>query len=432
MRLGKKILNPFINAWTVWIVAAIFCMFQFVLQSFPSVMIPELMSTFSINVINVGFLTSTFFYCYFILQIPSGILADKWGSKKLLLISVLIITLACLGFAVSHTFTQAVLTRTIMGLAAGPAIVCALALARHWFPIHLFSLVLGLTEMLALMGGGVGQITTAYGTAFLGWRTTIFIYGLFGFILIWAIIAIVHNYPPHVPARPPYRTWRMLLKNLSHVLKLPQIWINGIYASLLFTLLAAFAALWAVPYLIERFDIPVTKAGSIAAMFFFGSSVGCPLYGWISQKLQLRKPPMIISPLLSIIFFLIVIYTDWIDLDWMWLAFFLFGVSICGYILPYAVIGESLPKSVGGLAMGVANGMAIALGAPLFQPIIGIILKFHANINSNSTLESYSVIDYKHAFVLFLIALIISLILSFFIKETRCQETNISKIEDIS
>ena len=76
--------------WAIWGLAALLGLYTFLLQGAPSVMIPQLMQTFRIDVIQIGVLTSSFFYTYILMQIPAGILIDIWGPRRALWVNVFI------------------------------------------------------------------------------------------------------------------------------------------------------------------------------------------------------------------------------------------------------------------------------------------------------------------------------------------------------
>ena len=92
--------------WLVWGLAAVLGLFTFLLQGSPSVMIPQLMKTYDIDVIKIGVLTSSFFYTYIILQIPSGIAVDLWGPRRILKTCFLFCSLAIAWFAYSNSFIE--------------------------------------------------------------------------------------------------------------------------------------------------------------------------------------------------------------------------------------------------------------------------------------------------------------------------------------
>jgi sugar phosphate permease len=145
----------------MWIIATLYVPYQFLLRGLPSVMIPELMNSLKISVVDVGVLCCCFFYSYLALQIPSGILIDRYGVRGLLTATILICAFACLLFAFAQQLFIAELSRFLMGIVASASVVSALYLASNWFSVQRFGLLAGFMEMLGMLGGAVGQASLA-------------------------------------------------------------------------------------------------------------------------------------------------------------------------------------------------------------------------------------------------------------------------------
>ena len=105
-----------LRAWIIWTPAALMALYFVFIQTSITVMIHQLEKTFSINMVDIGFLSASFFYSYTILQIPCGLIIDKIGARKILLIAVIGLFFSCLMFALSQTFLIAIISRLLMGV----------------------------------------------------------------------------------------------------------------------------------------------------------------------------------------------------------------------------------------------------------------------------------------------------------------------------
>ena len=74
--------------WTVWGLACIFYFYEFLLQVSPGVMASELMHDFAITSHTLGFLSGIYYYSYSPMQLPCGILMDRFGPHKILTIAI--------------------------------------------------------------------------------------------------------------------------------------------------------------------------------------------------------------------------------------------------------------------------------------------------------------------------------------------------------
>ena len=123
--------------WLVWGLAALFGLYTFLLQGSPSVMIPQLMKTYQIDVVKIGVLTSSFFYTYILMQVPAGMLVDLWGPRRILKIGFLICSIAVGWFALSGHFWEGQVSRMVMGLVTAPAIISAFCLGSSLSLLYL-------------------------------------------------------------------------------------------------------------------------------------------------------------------------------------------------------------------------------------------------------------------------------------------------------
>ena len=130
--------------WTASLVvsvASLFYLYEFFLRVAPSTMIHELMRDFAIDASSLGLMSSCFYYAYAFMQIPAGILCDRYGPKKLLTIAVFVCSIATVIFANTQNIYTAALTRTAIGMAASVAFIGPLTLTARWFPLKYFAFV---------------------------------------------------------------------------------------------------------------------------------------------------------------------------------------------------------------------------------------------------------------------------------------------------
>jgi len=142
-----------LRAWIIWTPAALMALYFVFIQTSITVMINQLEKTFSINMVDIGFLSASFFYSYTILQIPCGLIIDKIGARKILLIAVIGLFFSCLMFALSQTFLIAIISRLLMGVFSAPIFACVFYLAALNFSHKIFPLAVGLTESMTALGG---------------------------------------------------------------------------------------------------------------------------------------------------------------------------------------------------------------------------------------------------------------------------------------
>ena len=413
--------TPSFAAWICWGIAALFVLYQFLLQASTSVMIPCLEKSFGISVEGVGFLSSSFFYTYLVMQIPAGILIDRFGARRILTLGVAICALATFAFAQAGQLSVAEFSRLVMGFVTAPAVAGSMYLAANWFPAKRFAMIAGLTEMLGMLGGAIGEAYLAQCVGSFGWRRTLVLCAIAGAVLAVATGLFVRNRPKNKPKHAHHQTRGLretVLKPLSEVMKRPQAWLNGLFAGCAFALVTAFASLWSVPFLQTLYNVDLQQAALASSMVFFGVAAGTPLIGWISDRQCKRKPIMLVSSLLCLLLSIIIIYLPGIPFSVMFVLLFALGLTAGTYVIPFAIMREITPSLCRGTAMGFINMMCILIGSPILQPLIGFLLK----IAAKTPAQNFTVANYQLAFSVLPITLLLAVALWPFIRETHCEE----------
>jgi len=187
-------MNKQFRAYLVWGIAAVFSLYQFLMQGSISIMIPDLTEDLLLETVEIGFLSSCFFYTYILFQIPAGFVIDLFGPRRMLIIATFTYIGATLLLAFSSTLSMAIAARLLMGLMSTLAIVNAFCLAARWFSTAQFALLVGLTEMVAISGGIIGEGMLVHLVASVGWRMAMLTCSGVGFLLLLLTIFFVQDW----------------------------------------------------------------------------------------------------------------------------------------------------------------------------------------------------------------------------------------------
>ena len=98
IKTSNKLTYP-IRAWSIWFLSAIFMFYKYAIEVSPSVMTGTLMKAFDIGGIELGNLAASYFYAYLLLQIPAGLLLDKFGPRNVSTIAIFLCAVGSLIFA---------------------------------------------------------------------------------------------------------------------------------------------------------------------------------------------------------------------------------------------------------------------------------------------------------------------------------------------
>ena len=151
---------PLRIAWLVWSLGALLYLMGFFQRVAPAVMTDELMRTFSINAAGLGSLSALYFYSYVAMQIPTGILADRWGPRRLLTLGTLIAAIGAVMFALAPDFAWAAAGRLLIGGSVAVAFVCLLKVAGNTVVGHILDMMEEITteEVIFVVGYKGDQI----------------------------------------------------------------------------------------------------------------------------------------------------------------------------------------------------------------------------------------------------------------------------------
>lgn len=418
--------RSYLRACLIWGLAAVFYLYELMLLVSPSVMVDDLSITFKTTAEQLGSLAAFYYYAYALMQIPVGLLVDRFGPRKLLTLAALFCTLGCLIFAFSSTLWMAQTGRFVMGIGGSFAVVGCLKLASIWFPVNRFALLTGVMVAVGMMGGVFGQAPVAKCVIAIGWRHTILLGAIIGVLLSVLMWLVVSDQPKKSiePITVIDKATRLpFWSGLLQVMKIPQVWIASLYAGLMFVPTTGFGQLWGVPYFVERFEVPKDKAALMVSMIFFGWALGGPLYGWISDKIYRRKSPMVIAALGTFVIMTTILYAN-VSILQMEILMFLLGAFSSGFILAFSIVKEINAPLLTGTAIGFINTLNNASGA-LAQPVVGRLLdKFWDGQLASDGEPSYSLTMYNDALLFLPICIILAMIIIPFIRETYCRSAS--------
>lgn len=421
------------HAYFVWFLGSIFFFVDYILRVSPSVLTPSLMQTFNANAFAMGGLSAFFYYAYIGMQIPVGILVDRFGPKRLLIASSLLCALSTLLFAHMHTLTEGFISRFILGFGASFAFVGTLKLISLWFKAEQFAFLAGLTQAMGMVGAMIGQGPMALAYQSWGWRNSMFALSVVFFLLsLLMVIFIKDKNNPQARAAEQHEHKMKIGRSLIAILVNPQNALNCLVIGLLYAPSACFGEQWGASFLSLNQNISIEAAGHSTGMMFIGLAIGCPVMGWISDKLGSRL--MVIRTCIVACFLLlfIVIYGEITPgfnhlnpLVFTGILFF-YGFFNSGIVPCYALASEINPFQLTGMALGVTNMATVIIGAAMI-PIVGLILDKCWNGIVMDNIHVFDLKSYYYAFAPLLLGLIMAFILSFFQKETYCKRLTASE-----
>ena len=207
----------------VFLLATAFYLYEFILQVSPSVMAAPMMKTFGVSASGFGFISAFYFYAYAPMQVPAGLLFDRYGPRKLMTCAIILCALGSVFFAATTNIMAAAAGRFLMGFGSAFSFIGALVLLSRWFEPTKFALFAGIAQFMSSLGAMFGERPLAILINAYGWRTASFILGGIGFILALLFWIFIRDYPKQ-PKQPLSIHW---VKNGSGYVPSPDVVIRG-------------------------------------------------------------------------------------------------------------------------------------------------------------------------------------------------------------
>jgi MFS family permease len=393
-----------------WLLVAVYYFYQYALRSAPSVMMPELTNAFGVNALGVSAIVGMFYYGYSPFSLVAGTSIDRFGAKRVIPIGAAVVGIGALLFSTGNA-TVANIGRFLQGAGGAFALIGAVYLITKNFPASVAASLIGATQMFGMAGGSAGQFLVGpIIKSGVTWDRFWLYAGCLGLIISGVLLVLLPKETPKAATRGS-DAFSALLRSLGKVFRNPQSLLCGFISGLLFIPTTILGMTWGVRFLQEARGREFEAAVTLAASIPIGWMIGCPLLGFISDRLGRRKPVIFGGAVMLLAVVTWVLFGNPEILRGHTVGI-LMGIASGAAMLPYTVIKEANPPELGGTATGVINFINFTFSA-LLGPVFGARL---VELPEGDT--SLALAHYQAGFKPLLYGIIVALILTVFLKET--------------
>ncbi len=407
-------------AWVVWSIAAAIFFIAFVHRVAPGVMAKDLMHAFNASGAIVGLLSATYFYSYAGFMVPGGVLLDAYGVRVVMTAGAVVMGIGGLAMAAAPGASVLFAGRFLVGLGATVTFIGALKIAANWFPPSYFGTLSAVTATVGVLGALAGTFPLAALVGVAGWRGAFWIIGLATLAGAALCLAVVRDHPPgHPQERAPGPGLGVVVRGMGQVLANPHTWPPFLAFFFLYSATGNLM-LWAVPFLKDVYGISTTEAALRFSATSVALLVSSPLTGYLSDRvLRRRKLPYTVLTSCSLGLWLIMVTTlGALPLRAVTVLFFVMGLAAGAFVLTWPIGREVNPPPLAGIAVAVTN-LGGFLGAALTQGPVGAVLDAGWAGAMAGGARVYPVSAYRGAFGLCAGFLLLSLLMTLLIRETR-------------
>jgi MFS family permease len=353
-----------------WCFTVLFYFLEYAVRSSPAVMIPELEGSFHTTALGISAILGAYYYTYSTMSLVAGAALDRLGAKRTVPVGAAILGIGCLFFS-GGTVMAGDVGRLLQGAGSAFAFTGAVYLAAHGFSARYLATAIGATQCVGMLGGSAGQF--AIGPMIehgMGIHTIWIGFGVI--ILVVAVLLFLATPKEQSVSHAQDGGAGSVLTPYKIVFSNPQSYLCGIIAGLMFAPTTIGDMIWGVASFQKDLQFSYHNAVLVASMVPLGWVFGCPLLGWLSDRIGRRKPVIMGSATVMILAGLQLALRPFPIPPHV--AMFIFGVASGAAMIPYSVIKEVNPDNAKGSATGGINFLVFAITAflgPVYAKHIG-------------------------------------------------------------
>lgn len=383
----------------------------------PAIVGPVMAEELGLDATDLGIMASMYFWAQAAGCIPAGLFSDSFGPRKIIAVGLVCASAGTAVFVTGNDVSTLAIGRFIIGLSVSVVFVGAMKIFSDWF----YPNELATCSGVLLAVGNLGALLSTRPLMWLieqaGWRDAFWFvtaYTLFSGILAWVVLRNTPKecgFPEIAAASQETVSMRSALKE---VFKTHRFYLVTIASTLYYGTLMNVGGLWSGSYLQDVYGLSKDVASSIVMCFTLGMIMGCPVSGWLSDKvIRSRKNVLLLGIILHTLAYIpLVFFTASISTpSLLYILFALFGFTGGFFVVCFACVKETTEPCYAATAVGGLN-MGIAVGAAFFQYVCGLIIDSHGKIGS-----VYGADAYASAFQLCMFMMIVSAVFMFFFKE---------------
>ncbi len=354
----------------------------YLLRSVNAVIAPDLVTDLGLSQSELGLLTAAYLASFGLMQLPVGLLLDRYGVRRVLSVLLLFAAAGALVFALAHSFVMLWFGRALIGVGTAGTLMASYKVFAERYPKERMPQLSAWVLLAGSIGALLSTVPTGMVLPLIGWRGVFVVVGLLIFLTVFVVLRLV---PPALPV-------------IAQPLVVQLASFKGIFCSAHFWQLApvtlafsggfmALQGLWAGPWLADIGGLSGTAVAGALLVFNFALMCGHFVFGNVIVKLEKRG--VALGTVLTAGLLLALGALGWIVLGglpaWPPLPWVLLALSACTVNLTYAILARHFPLHLTGRLNTSINLLAF-VGAFVFQAGIGKLLDLvtHAGLSKET------------------------------------------------
>jgi MFS family permease len=282
----------------VAILGLLYIVSQF-LRNSVGVIAPDLAAEVGLSPMEIGLLSSIYFFCFAATQLPLGVALDRFGPKMCMLVSVAVTVAGSAAFAVAHSVGGLVIGRALLGFGTACFLMAPVALYARWFPPERFSTFAGIHLGVGSLGALLATAPLAFTAATFGWRAAFLGVGAITIVIGLLVWLIVSDDPPGRKTEPRHETLRESVAGIWQVIRTPSIGRIFLVQLTSYPSFVLVVGLWGGPYLTHIYGYDLKGRGEILFVAALAQVLGSFFWGPSDRIFGRFKPPILFGTAMS-------------------------------------------------------------------------------------------------------------------------------------
>jgi MFS family permease len=282
----------------VAILGLLYIVSQF-LRNSVGVIAPDLAAEIGLSPIEIGLLSSIYFFCFAATQLPLGVALDRFGPKLCMLVSIVVTVAGSVAFAIAQNVSGLVAGRVLLGFGTACFLMAPVALYARWFPPERFSTFAGIHLGVGSLGALLATAPLALAAASFGWRAAFLGVGAITVVIGILVWLIVSDDPPGRTTEPRHETLRESVAGIWQVIRTPSIGRIFLVQLTSYPSFVLVVGLWGGPYLTHIYGYDLKGRGEILFVAALAQVLGSFFWGPSDRIFGRFKPPILFGTAMS-------------------------------------------------------------------------------------------------------------------------------------
>lgn len=412
-----------LKIWILWLFAVFFFSYQFVLRLTPGVLIDDIMVKYDVSASVFGLIISFYYIGYAGMQIPVGILLDRFGVRYVVAASSLVCVLGNLPLLFSDHWAIELLGRLLIGVGSAAGALGAIHVVRMHFPHRHMSKMIGFTVTLSLFGAIYGKAINRFLVESFGLEQSIIYLSIPGVIIAIAMALFFKDADKqqmeHLHHYSVLNSLKIIFQNNNI------IWLS-IAGALMVGPIESFADIFGESYLVAVYDFTPSDAGYLtASAIYFGFCVGAPLLAAIADRFNCHYTINITCGIVMTAAFHLMLEKLIVGYKVMYMVTFIIGIMSAYQVIVISSVSELVPANLIGTAIAVVNMFNMVAGM-IFNTAIGRLLDNYWTGEIINGKRIYSEVAYSDALYILPVTLMFGAIIFFVLKPNNFEKSKVA------